>query len=824
MTPTDDTRDDFTQLIELAQNPQRVTVTSPEQLKEYKRNTAVYLLAGTLLHETRKDDNFTSSSLLLVDFDSIPDEAQFLANVKQQLDRYQYVLYPSISYGQMDENGKPKGARYHLAMTLSHPLAHPTAGEPKTGKRKPLTYYINTKLGMKSDDALDTWSQLFGAPTLTNLNAERTVIHPTGGSLDVDAIVDWYQQQKPAQKPAQATQTPQSSTRPANEKTKQLPDKYVHDLLTEWTLEHPERVADELGFAKHLMLLLNCQRAGEISEDALEDAMKVFAQGDAELAAGNLSKLEEHRGSSNTPNLLPFRSLFQTLVPVYLVASEDDTYTATSIKLSLITAARTKRQENDKHTLTNADIADVLLANVPMYADWDSSTPKALPLLQLYNAQTGIYDGSSALFNSYVDTIDRNSTINNKREVYAKLLSRDRVPDGEDEANGDLIPAHNGVINTQDGSFTPYRPKFHFTSKIATNYVPDLKTVPMFTLRNGETIQPVSLLQSMAGGEEDEQARNQKLIQLLEVIGDACQPNKSRQQATWLLGKQNSTRENGSNGKSTFLDIVSAVVGAQNVATLTVDEMAGSFALEQVPGKSVIIGDDVQAGMYIKNSANYNSLTTGGLVKVEGKGRDAYSYRSRAGVIQATNELPKFANQTGGTNRRMHIITFNAHIDASQADERIKSEFIPSKAFRECVLWLAVKAINGKDKFTETDESRAAAEQFAKKNDTVSQFMNEVASQWHSVQVPKDWAYAQYTRFCADNGYKQPKTSSNFVSVLQAEYGFGVKRSSVSVKSFPDGIGSWTRDGKSMTGIQCLVLPVKVQEPEEKSNVTQLLA
>ena len=172
----------------------------------------------------------------------------------------------------------------------------------------------------------------------------------------------------------------------------------------------------------------------------------------------------------------------------------------------------------------------------------------------------------------------------------------------------------------------------------------------------------------------------------------------------------------------------------------------------------------------------------------------------------------------------MHIITFNAHIDASQADERIKSEFIPSKAFREFVLWLAVKAIKGKDKFTETEESRAAAEQFAKKNDTVSQFVDEVVSQWNSVQVPKDWAYAQYTHFCADNGYKQPKTSANFVAVLQAEYSFSVKRSSVSVKSFPDGIASWTRDGKSTTGIQCLVLPAKESEQEEakKSNVTQL--
>lgn len=796
---------DFDTLVEWANNPTPVNTTD---LKAYKASQASYLLAGTLEPATRKDENFKAASLLFIDFDTIPDENQFIIAVQLKLCEFQYILYSSISYGQKDENGNSKGARYHLVLNLSHPLQQEDGGSKLT--KAPLTAYVCDLLGMKSDPAMNTWSQLFGAPILTDKNAGKTTIHTDGKPLDVDTIIA---NDKPATKgPAVVTGKSQAPA-VAHKRAQTLPDSYVHELLSKWTYEHPDKVATEQDFSTQLMLLLNAQRAGEISSEALDDAMTVFAQGNSELAAGNAQKLAEHQHSAPTPNELPFRTLYQTAVPVYLRASEEDTYTQKSVELALVQAGKARLKENKekssngKATLSNADIADILIECIPMWAKWSDTPNKSFPLVEIYKPSTGIYSSSQVYFNSLVSLIDRDATSNRYKEVYSKLLDPKRVQDTQGVECGDMIAASNGIIDLSHKNIVlqQFSPRYHFTSKIATAYpVYGINRYLNFKTITGETITPVSLLQTICGNDRS------KIMQLLEVIGDACQPMKTRNQATWLLGKQDNTRENGSNGKSTFLDIVQAIVGQANVATLTIDQMSGQFAMEQVVGKSVIIGDDVQAGVYIKDTANYNSLTTGGAIKVEGKGKDAYSYRSCAGVIQATNALPKIANQTGGTNRRMHIIVFDTHIDNDKADGRIRSEFIPSKAFREYMLALAVAVIKGKSRFTETNESRDAIEQFAKGNDTVSLFVDEVASDWTSTRVPTQWAYDKYVEYVKDNNFQHSKSKPEFIKSMCAGLGFTeLKKSSVSGTNFAD-FKTWIAFTKNCrNGINCLECPMK---------------
>lgn len=801
---------DFDTLVEWANNPTPVNTTD---LKAYKASQAIYMMAGTLEPTIRNDENFKAASLLFIDFDSIPDEPAFLQSVKGKLNGFQYVLYPSISFGQAG-----KGARYHLVLNLSHPLQQQDGGSKHT--KEPLTAYVCGLLGMTPDTAMNTWSQLFGAPTLTPQNKGKGCVNLDGQPLDVDSIVaNYHSTTTPIQYGgSQAVKTVDNNLQVTHKAANTLPDEYVHDLLAEWTYEqlkseHPDKIETEQGFATQLILVLNSYRAGEISVEALHDAMTVFANGDEELAAGNESKLTEHLHSAYTPNEFPFRTLYQTAVPVYLRASEDATYTQQSVELALVQARDARLKENkekasnSKATLSNADIADILIECIPMWANRHDTPAKSFPLIQIYKPATGIYTAAQDYFNSLVSLIDRDATSNRYKEVYSKLLDPKRVRDTKGLECGDMIAASNVIIDLSHAEIVlhQFSPRYHFTSKIATAYPVDgINRYLNFKTITGETITPVSLLQTICENDPS------KVMQLLEVVGDACQPMKTRNQATWLLGKQDNTRENGSNGKSTFLDIVQAVVGQANVATLTLDQMSGQFAMEQVVGKSVIIGDDVQAGVYVKDTANYNSLTTGGVIKVEGKGENAYSYRSCAGVIQATNALPKIANQTGGTNRRMHIITFTAHIDKDKADARIRSEFINSQEFREYIFALAVVFIKGKSRFTETNESRDAIEQFAKGNDTVSLFVDEVASDWTSTRVPTQWAYDSYLEYIKDNNFQHSKSKPEFIKSMCAGLGFTeLKKSSVSGTNFAD-FKTWIAFTKnSRNGINCLECPVK---------------
>ena len=76
------------------------------------------------------------------------------------------------------------------------------------------------------------------------------------------------------------------------------------------------------------------------------------------------------------------------------------------------------------------------------------------------------------------------------------------------------------------------------------------------------------------------------------------------------------------------------LIGHNNVATLRVNEFDERFKIAMLEGKTVVIGDDVQAGVNIDDSANFNSVVTGDRVSVEQKNKPMYSSTFRCTVIQ----------------------------------------------------------------------------------------------------------------------------------------------------------------------------------------------
>src|SRR5699024_9853877 len=128
-----------------------------------------------------------------------------------------------------------------------------------------------------------------------------------------------------------------------------------------------------------------------------------------------------------------------------------------------------------------------------------------------------------------------------------------------------------------------------------------------------------------------------------------------RKKAIFLVG-------DGNNGKGTFQELITNLIGPENIATLKVNEFEERFKLSVIDGKTAIIGDDVPANVYIDDSSNFNSVVTGDRVLVEQKNKQPYSAVFNCGVIQSTNGMPKFRNKNEGTLRRMIIITVNTNI------------------------------------------------------------------------------------------------------------------------------------------------------------------
>ena len=124
----------------------------------------------------------------------------------------------------------------------------------------------------------------------------------------------------------------------------------------------------------------------------------------------------------------------------------------------------------------------------------------------------------------------------------------------------------------------PFDYKFINFSTIETKLVPD---APLPAI-DGWDVE--SWLLDLMSGDED-------LVKLLwQVISASLNGNYSYRKSIWLVG-------NGNDGKGTYQQLITNLIGNSNVAPLKLNQFAERFGLAIIEGKTVIIGDDVQAGI-----------------------------------------------------------------------------------------------------------------------------------------------------------------------------------------------------------------------------------
>ncbi|MGF3113126.1 phage/plasmid primase, P4 family [Facklamia sp. P9177] len=353
----------------------------------------------------------------------------------------------------------------------------------------------------------------------------------------------------------------------------------------------------------------------------------------------------------------------------------------------------------------------------------------------MYQETKGIYTQNLDLIRHYIKIVDRNSTRRSAEEVIYDLTHTASVK--EKTVSRFLIPVNNGVFNLKTKELEPFTPDYVFTSKIATNYIQGCQK----PIIDGWDID--KWLLDIAVGDE-------QITELLwQVISASLNGNYSRKKSIWLVGS-------GRNAKGTYQELITNLVGFDNVATLKIDQFGGKdnnrFNLSLLEEKVVCIGDDVPAGVFIDNSSDFNSVVTGDAVKVERKNMDAYSTRFNLTIIQSTNGLPKIHNKTEGTYRRFLIVPFNAKFTDKTDNSRIKDEYIKNQKVLEYVLY---KAINlDFDKFIVPDISAQLLEDFKQDNDPLVDFKENVFDQLNVDRIPTYIVYAIYKEFCNENGFK----------------------------------------------------------------------
>lgn len=237
----------------------------------------------------------------------------------------------------------------------------------------------------------------------------------------------------------------------------------------------------------------------------------------------------------------------------------------------------------------------------------------------------------------------------------------------------------------------------------------------------------------------------------LRAIGYALTPDKSYEVIFLLIGASGS-------GKSTFLDIVAAVVGEDGYVTATLSSLTGDFGLVPLVGKNVVALSDAGAGRSLDGSQALEIikiLSGGDKVTVQYKGKNEMpTLRLPCKVFIATNDMPSLPDSAGALERRLIPLPFPIPLGRS-ADRTLKTRVVEEAPF---IFLLALRALvrlrRDKEGFKLTARGLALVQEIKETNAPMYVFYGERCEGGVSHQVRKADFRAAYNEWAEKNGHK----------------------------------------------------------------------
>ena len=115
----------------------------------------------------------------------------------------------------------------------------------------------------------------------------------------------------------------------------------------------------------------------------------------------------------------------------------------------------------------------------------------------------------------------------------------------------------------------------------------------------------------------------------------------------------------GGTGKSTLLEVLTRIVGQENVSNILLDQFSNRFVFANMVGKYLNIGDDNGRNDELANVGTLKSIITGNRVTIDRKFMSPIEVRIFAKQLYATNIFPYIDFTDGGIMRRLNIVPMN---------------------------------------------------------------------------------------------------------------------------------------------------------------------
>jgi putative DNA primase/helicase len=315
-----------------------------------------------------------------------------------------------------------------------------------------------------------------------------------------------------------------------------------------------------------------------------------------------------------------------------------------------------------------------------------------------------------------------------------------------DRPDRSLVNLRNGLLDWRTGELRAHSPEARSLIQLPVDYDPaaDCPAVRRF------------LAQVLPGD---------ALGFAFELTGWLLVPEPRYRKAVLLLGS-------GHNGKSTTLGLWRALLGAGNVASVTLQAFAEDrFATAELYGKLANLCGDLDARA-VRRSDQFKQIVGGvDLVSAQRKYGQPFTFQPYARLVFSANEAPGTADQSDAFFDRWLVVPFPNRFEGAADDRELLGRMTtPAELSGLFNLALAgLRRLDARGRFEAPDSVTEAGRAYREKADTVAGFVEEACVLAETAWVARAELYRAYRSWCEGSG-RMPVSAGRFYEHLRGTW------------------------------------------------------
>lgn len=395
---------------------------------------------------------------------------------------------------------------------------------------------------------------------------------------------------------------------------------------------------------------------------------------------------------------------------------------------SAYTAVQKAKKETDKTRFSNYEYE--VKARYPHLRKNESGV--------FFNYSDGVYkmlndqEVSGMILNMlYEDMLWGYRTKKHVADKVACLLSI--VPDLElTNDKGDWFNVRNGLLQLSTGVLNPHTPDFVSLVQSPVVYDPDAKA-PLWE---------ECLDAWMRGGESGEK---KKMLQ--QFAGYLLTSSMVYAKALFLVG-------DGGNGKSTFADTISMVIGENATSRIDLEDLYGTFGMKGLIGKRLNVIEEVGGNYY--QAHKLKKLISGESLTINMKFKDQFKFTPEAKFIFAVNMMPRVDDSSSATERRMCVVQFNNNFRNNPNVNLRFADGLLAEELPGILNWMleGYRSLMLQGGFEMTREQHQVLAEYREENSSVDGFIGECLVFNPDAIETTNKLYGEYKDYCMKDGRK----------------------------------------------------------------------